>query len=335
MSVRYALLALLSQGPKCGVQLRDEFEARTGEAWPPDAAPVSTTLQRLERDGLAERDDSPAVPGDGLAVPGDGLAVPGDGLAEPDAGLAVPGAGLAEPGERLAVPGDRLAESGAGLAEPSDRLAGRGAGLAVPGDARADGPDKRYRITAGGERDLAGWLRAAPDSACPPHDELAAKIMVALQVPGTDVHQLVQVHRRYVMERMQQWTRIKERLANHDLGRALVVDGELARLDSVIRWLDAANGRLERAALLPGAVMPALPRSSPEGTSGAADDRIRISDADRERATARLRDHYAEGRLTREELDERVTAALNARIIGDLRRVMADLPGPAPDLQEA
>ena len=52
------------------------------------------------------------------------------------------------------------------------------------------------------------------------------------------------------------------------------------------------------------------------------------SDTDRERATVRLRDHYAEGRLTREELDERVTAALSARTFGDLRRVMADLPSP-------
>jgi len=58
------------------------------------------------------------------------------------------------------------------------------------------------------------------------------------------------------------------------------------------------------------------------------DDRIRASDADRERVTARLRDHYAEGRLTSEELDERTSAALNAKTFGDLRRVMADLPGP-------
>jgi DUF1707 SHOCT-like domain len=58
-------------------------------------------------------------------------------------------------------------------------------------------------------------------------------------------------------------------------------------------------------------------------------DRIRISDSDRERAAAQLRDHYAEGRLTAEELDERVTATLKARTAGDLRRVMADLPGPA------
>jgi Domain of unknown function (DUF1707) len=60
------------------------------------------------------------------------------------------------------------------------------------------------------------------------------------------------------------------------------------------------------------------------------DDRMRISDADREQVTARLREHYAEGRLTSEELDERITAALNAKTFGDLRRVMADLPEPAP-----
>ena len=58
------------------------------------------------------------------------------------------------------------------------------------------------------------------------------------------------------------------------------------------------------------------------------DDSIRASDADRERVTARLRDHYAEGRLTSEELDERTSAALNAKTFGDLRRVMADLPDP-------
>ncbi|HXZ63967.1 MAG TPA: DUF1707 domain-containing protein [Streptosporangiaceae bacterium] len=59
-------------------------------------------------------------------------------------------------------------------------------------------------------------------------------------------------------------------------------------------------------------------------------DNMRISDADRERVTARLRDHYAEGRLTADELDERVTATLNAKTVGDLRPIMADLPEPGP-----
>ena len=68
-------------------------------------------------------------------------------------------------------------------------------------------------------------------------------------------------------------------------------------------------------------------------TNMAIDDRIRASDADRERVTARLRDHFAEGRLTREELDERVTAALNAKTLGDLRPLMTDLPDPGLGLQ--
>ncbi len=60
------------------------------------------------------------------------------------------------------------------------------------------------------------------------------------------------------------------------------------------------------------------------------DDSIRISDADRDRIAGRLRDHFAEGRITREELDERLTATLNAKTFGDLRPITADLPGPGP-----
>src|SRR5258705_426792 len=57
MSVKYALLALLSEGPKYGLQLRQEFESRTGEVWPLNVGQVYTTLQRLERDGLVASDD--------------------------------------------------------------------------------------------------------------------------------------------------------------------------------------------------------------------------------------------------------------------------------------
>jgi hypothetical protein len=60
------------------------------------------------------------------------------------------------------------------------------------------------------------------------------------------------------------------------------------------------------------------------------DDRIRVSDAGRERAAARLREHFAEGRLSPDELDERISAALTAKTAGDVRRIMADLPDPAP-----
>ena len=57
MSVRHALLALLSEAPKYGLQLRQEFEESTGEVWPLNVGQVYTTLQRLERDELIESDD--------------------------------------------------------------------------------------------------------------------------------------------------------------------------------------------------------------------------------------------------------------------------------------
>ena len=58
-------------------------------------------------------------------------------------------------------------------------------------------------------------------------------------------------------------------------------------------------------------------------------ERIRISDADRESVAARLREHFAEGRLTQDELDERISATFSAKTFGDLGPVLADLPGSA------
>jgi DNA-binding PadR family transcriptional regulator len=164
------MLALLSEEPKYGLQLRQEFETRTGEVWVLNVGQVYTTLQRLERDGMVE-------------------------------------------------------------SEGED-----------------DGPQKKFRITAEGADELAAWLRTPPDLSSPPRDELVIKVLVARQVPGVDVPELIQAHRRHLVELMQEWTRVKEDTADHDVALALAVDAELFRLDSVIRWLDAADGRLRRLA---------------------------------------------------------------------------------------
>ena len=59
-------------------------------------------------------------------------------------------------------------------------------------------------------------------------------------------------------------------------------------------------------------------------------DHIRVSDADREQVADRLREHFAEGRLSTDELDERIAAALSAKTFAELRRVTKDLPDPEP-----
>ncbi len=55
MTIRLSLLAILDQGPCYGYQLRLEFERRTGGIWPLNVGQVYTTLDRLERDGLAAK----------------------------------------------------------------------------------------------------------------------------------------------------------------------------------------------------------------------------------------------------------------------------------------
>jgi DNA-binding PadR family transcriptional regulator len=183
VSVRHALLALLSEGPKYGLRLSQEFEARTGEVWPLNTGQVYTTLQRLERDGLVESDD---------------------------------------------------------------------------GD---DGPQRIFRITDPGSDELNAWLRTPPDMSSPPRDELVIKVLVALQIPGVDLVELVQTHRRHLIETMRHYTRLKEDAGDHDIGLMLVADAELFRIDAVVRWLDSADARIRRLPADRAAVVaPLLPK---------------------------------------------------------------------------
>ncbi|WP_188187229.1 DUF1707 SHOCT-like domain-containing protein [Nonomuraea sp. SYSU D8015] len=57
---------------------------------------------------------------------------------------------------------------------------------------------------------------------------------------------------------------------------------------------------------------------------------LRIGDAEREQTMAALREHFAQGRLTHEELDERLDRTLAAKTGRDLAQVTADLPGSEP-----
>ncbi|MCI0576751.1 MAG: PadR family transcriptional regulator [Chloroflexi bacterium] len=169
MSVQHAMLALLSERPKFGLQLQQEFESRTGKVWPLNVGQVYSTLQRLERDGLIEYDDE-----------------------------------------------------------------------------EAKGSQKGYRITPAGRGELTEWLRTPPELEPPPRDELVIKVLVALRVPSIDVHELLQIHRRYVVEMMQRYTHLKAEATEHDVALALIVDAQLFRLEGTIRWLDAADIRLKQ-----------------------------------------------------------------------------------------
>jgi hypothetical protein len=63
------------------------------------------------------------------------------------------------------------------------------------------------------------------------------------------------------------------------------------------------------------------------GMMPAGDGRLRASTADRERAVDVLKAGFAEGRLTKDEYDDRVSEAYAARTYAELAMVTADLPG--------
>jgi hypothetical protein len=62
---------------------------------------------------------------------------------------------------------------------------------------------------------------------------------------------------------------------------------------------------------------------------------FRASDEQRDRAAQEIREHFAAGRLTDDELDDRVQAAYAARTEGELRALLSDLPKlPATHAQQ-
>ena len=183
VSIRHALLALISEGPKYGLQLRQEFESRTGEVWPLNVGQVYTTLQRLERDGLVESEGSGGA-----------------------------------------------------------------------------GPQNVFTITPTGSDELNEWLRTPPDVVPPPRDELVIKVLVAMRVPGVDLPELLQVHRRHLVQAMQEYTRLKSEITEDEVELSLVVDSELFRIEAIVRWLDTADARFKR---LPARSASEDPASAP------------------------------------------------------------------------
>lgn len=90
---------------------------------------------------------------------------------------------------------------------------------------------------------------------------MVIKVLVAVKVPEVDVRDVIQAHRRHLVETTQTFTWLKAESRPDDVGLALVIDAELFRLEGTVRWLDAADSRLGQ--LDPAPVSVEEPRPAP------------------------------------------------------------------------
>jgi DNA-binding MarR family transcriptional regulator len=74
------------------------------------------------------------------------------------------------------------------------------------------------------------------------------------------------------------------------------------------------------------AALRQLPRGAARAVHRAPGPHVRVGDADRDAAAAALAEHFAQGRLTLEELDTRLGAVLAATTHGEISRATWDLP---------
>lgn len=118
-------------------------------------------------------------------------------------------------------------------------------GLVASEDTDAESAHNLFQLTRPGHDELFDWLHTPPDLSIPPRDELVIKVLVALRVPGVDIAEVTQVHRRRLIDTMHEYTRLKQH-ADDDIGLLLVADAEIFRLEAQISWLDAADVRIRQ-----------------------------------------------------------------------------------------
>jgi DNA-binding PadR family transcriptional regulator len=109
-----------------------------------------------------------------------------------------------------------------------------------------------YELTEGGRTELDRWIAQPVEAGG--RDELVTKVLMALEVPGVRMADVLQRHRRALIEQLQRYTRLKaDADPTRDLSWLLTVDALVLRLEAMIHWLDQCEGRLARAGSSDGA----------------------------------------------------------------------------------
>jgi DNA-binding PadR family transcriptional regulator len=116
-----------------------------------------------------------------------------------------------------------------------------------------------YRITDAGREELLGWFARPVTRMERPRDELTVKLALAVTVAGVDVAGIVHTQRKHALSALQDYTRVKARLAPEELAAGLVLESMIFQTEAEIRWLDHVESRVLRHAAQAAQAQPQEP----------------------------------------------------------------------------
>lgn len=110
-----------------------------------------------------------------------------------------------------------------------------------------DAPRQTWRITDAGRAQLAAWYGEPVAGDPPERDELAIKVLLAVAADSADVSAILASQRAATVERLQQYTRHKQKAdPQRELPWLLLLDALILKAEAELKWLDLCEARLRQ-----------------------------------------------------------------------------------------
>lgn len=115
------------------------------------------------------------------------------------------------------------------------------------GDAH-DGDRRIYRLTPAGADEARQWYATAVLPEPLPRDEMAARVLLALDAPDVEALAVLQSQRAAAVAHVQALRRLRREREGSGRGILALVDLSLLHAEAEVRWLDLVEQRLAAAA---------------------------------------------------------------------------------------
>ena len=107
-----------------------------------------------------------------------------------------------------------------------------------------------YRITPAGRERLDTWFASPVVPEGPPRDELTIKVLLSIAARDVDVTNVLQRQRTATLAQLQAYTRRKAQAdPETEVPFLMLLDALIFKAEAEVRWLDACEARLQRAAI--------------------------------------------------------------------------------------